>query len=47
MAGEERFAVLRKRLEKQGWRLDRISGSHHIFRRRAIRPLSFLSIVEK
>jgi predicted RNA binding protein YcfA (HicA-like mRNA interferase family) len=26
-----RFAVVRKLLESKGYRLDRISGSHHIF----------------
>ena len=31
MASEERFAVIRKMLEDHGWRLTRISSSHHIF----------------
>lgn len=31
MAGESRFSEVKKRLEKKGYRLDRISGSHHIF----------------
>lgn len=31
MASETRFAVVRKRLERVGYRLVRISGSHHIF----------------
>ena len=32
MPSEVRFAVLRKLYESNGWKLDRISGSHHIFR---------------
>ena len=31
MPSEERFAVVQKRLENDGWRLTRISGSHHMF----------------
>ena len=31
MASEQRFAVVQKMLKDAGWRLDRISGSHHIF----------------
>lgn len=31
MPSEERFAVVRRLLEKAGWRLDRVSGSHHVF----------------
>jgi predicted RNA binding protein YcfA (HicA-like mRNA interferase family) len=31
MAGEERFAVVRKMMETRGYRLVRIRGSHHIF----------------
>lgn len=31
MPSEQRFAVVRKILERKGWRLDRITGSHHIF----------------
>jgi predicted RNA binding protein YcfA (HicA-like mRNA interferase family) len=26
-----RFAVVRRMFESNGWQLDRISGSHHIF----------------
>jgi predicted RNA binding protein YcfA (HicA-like mRNA interferase family) len=33
MASEEPFSVVRKRLEQAGYRLVRISGSHHIFER--------------
>jgi predicted RNA binding protein YcfA (HicA-like mRNA interferase family) len=31
MPNEERFAAIRKLLEENGWRLARISSSHHIF----------------
>ncbi len=31
MAGEKRFAEVRKILERAGWRLARVSGSHHCF----------------
>ncbi|HTQ39156.1 MAG TPA: type II toxin-antitoxin system HicA family toxin [Pirellulales bacterium] len=31
MASEERFAVIQKQLERAGYQLARISGSHHIF----------------
>jgi predicted RNA binding protein YcfA (HicA-like mRNA interferase family) len=31
MAGEQRFNLVRKALEKKGYELTRISGSHHIF----------------
>ena len=33
MASEVRFALIRKKLEKAGWRFDRITGSHHVFTR--------------
>ncbi len=31
MASDKRFGVVKKMLEKKGYRLVRISGSHHIF----------------
>lgn len=31
MPSEVRFADIRKKLESNGWYLDRINGSHHIF----------------
>ena len=31
MPSEVRFAIVRKMLEQNGWQLERISGSHHIF----------------
>lgn len=31
MPSEERFAVIRRLLERAGWKLVRINGSHHIF----------------
>jgi predicted RNA binding protein YcfA (HicA-like mRNA interferase family) len=31
MPSDQRFAVVRKMLESKGYRLDRISGSHHVF----------------
>lgn len=33
MASEERFAVLRRLLERDGWVLDRIRESHHTFKK--------------
>ncbi len=33
MASEVRFSLIRKTLEKAGYQLVRISGSHHIFER--------------
>jgi predicted RNA binding protein YcfA (HicA-like mRNA interferase family) len=38
MPSEVRFAVVRKMLERAGYRLARISGSHHIFEKPG-RPL--------
>jgi predicted RNA binding protein YcfA (HicA-like mRNA interferase family) len=38
MPGEVRFGVVRKLLERAGYSLVRVSGSHHIFER-AGRPL--------
>jgi predicted RNA binding protein YcfA (HicA-like mRNA interferase family) len=32
MASEVRFPEVRQVLERHGWTLDRISGSHHMFR---------------
>jgi predicted RNA binding protein YcfA (HicA-like mRNA interferase family) len=31
MASELRFADVQRRLQKHGWKLARIAGSHHIF----------------
>lgn len=31
MPSEVRFAVVRRELERHGWTLDRIKGSHHTF----------------
>jgi predicted RNA binding protein YcfA (HicA-like mRNA interferase family) len=33
MASEQRFADVRRELERHGWTLARIQGSHHIFER--------------
>jgi predicted RNA binding protein YcfA (HicA-like mRNA interferase family) len=33
MPSDVRFAVVRKLLEQHGWRLKRVTGSHHIFDR--------------
>jgi predicted RNA binding protein YcfA (HicA-like mRNA interferase family) len=38
MSSEERFAIVRKPLEDDGWKLARISSSHHIFEKPG-RPL--------
>ena len=39
MPSEERFGELRKLLERNGWELVRIRGSHHVFRKPGFRPL--------
>ena len=39
MPGEERFALVRKLLEQNGWQLDRIKGSHHVFKRPGARNI--------
>jgi predicted RNA binding protein YcfA (HicA-like mRNA interferase family) len=31
MASELRFADVLRRLQSNGWQLDRVAGSHHIF----------------
>lgn len=31
MPSEVRFAVVRRRLEQNGWTLNRTKGSHHVF----------------
>jgi predicted RNA binding protein YcfA (HicA-like mRNA interferase family) len=40
MAGEVAFRRIRVLLESNGWRLVRISGSHHIFEKPGQSPLS-------
>jgi predicted RNA binding protein YcfA (HicA-like mRNA interferase family) len=40
MASETRFAVLGTSLERNGWTLVRISGSHHIFEKPGSKLLS-------
>lgn len=40
MASEVRFAVVRKILERAGYRLVRVSGSHHCFTKRGELPVS-------
>ncbi|MBN1391268.1 MAG: type II toxin-antitoxin system HicA family toxin [Sedimentisphaerales bacterium] len=40
MASEERFGKVKKALESKGFRLARISGSHHIFTRKDSLPVS-------
>jgi len=40
MPSEVRFAIVRKMLEKAGWTLVRISGSHHYFQKPGSLPLS-------
>ena len=58
MPSEVRFAEVRKKLEAHGWTLDRISGSHHIFRKEGSRNFSipvhrgkvrpvYISLIEK
>jgi predicted RNA binding protein YcfA (HicA-like mRNA interferase family) len=38
MPSPVRFAVVKKLLEQKGYRLDRISGSHHIFKKPGAEP---------
>jgi predicted RNA binding protein YcfA (HicA-like mRNA interferase family) len=33
MPSEVRFAVVRRTLERAGWTLTRINGSHHVFKK--------------
>ena len=40
-----RFAVVRRMFESNGWQLDRISGSHHIFWKRGVAHFRFLYIM--
>jgi predicted RNA binding protein YcfA (HicA-like mRNA interferase family) len=40
MASETRFAEVRTLLERNGWSLARISGSHHIFEKAGSKLLS-------
>ncbi|HUU30553.1 MAG TPA: type II toxin-antitoxin system HicA family toxin [Phycisphaerae bacterium] len=39
MPSNVRFSEVRKRLEAKGYRLARISGSHHIFTKAGARPV--------
>ena len=40
MASEQRFNIVKKMLERKGYRLTRISGSHHIFTKKGSLPVS-------
>ena len=40
MAGEVRFAVVQKMLERAGYRLVRVHGSHHYFTKPGAEPFS-------
>ena len=40
MASEQRFNIVKKMPEKKGYRLTRISGSHHIFTKKGSLPVS-------
>ena len=40
MASEHRFSDVKKLLEKKGYELTRISGSHHIFTKKGAFPIS-------
>ena len=40
MASEKRFSVVKKMLKEKGYRLDRISGSHHLFVKKGSQPIS-------
>ncbi len=39
MASEIRFAEVKKMLEAKGYRLTRISGSHHVFTKTGLRSV--------
>ena len=39
MPSEVRFAVVRRELERHGWTLDRIKGSHHNFVKAGEKPI--------
>jgi predicted RNA binding protein YcfA (HicA-like mRNA interferase family) len=36
---EVRFAIVRQKLERAGWVLQRVSGSHHVFTKPGHRPV--------
>jgi len=40
MPSDIRFAEIHKLLKHHGWTLDRISGSHHIFKKEGCQPIS-------
>lgn len=40
MPSEARFAEVKKRLERAGYRLNRITGSHHIFTKPGVEPIN-------
>lgn len=40
MASELRFADVRRDLEANGWRMVRVRGSHHIFKKTGESPLT-------
>jgi predicted RNA binding protein YcfA (HicA-like mRNA interferase family) len=39
MASEVRFSEVKKMLEAKGYFLDRVAGSHHIFKKPGVRSL--------
>jgi predicted RNA binding protein YcfA (HicA-like mRNA interferase family) len=39
MPSEERFAVLKNELERNGWVIARTKGSHHIFEKRGFKNI--------
>jgi predicted RNA binding protein YcfA (HicA-like mRNA interferase family) len=40
MASDQRFGEVKKMLERRGYALTRISGSHHIFTKKGALPVS-------
>jgi len=40
MASDVRFSKVRRLLEERGWVLNRIAGSHHIFKKKGEPPFS-------
>ena len=39
MPSESRFADVKRMLEAKGYRMTRISGSHHVFTKAGVRPV--------
>lgn len=40
MAKQEKFSIVKKKLESKGFELARIKGSHHVFTKKGCLPIS-------